>query len=227
MVGTDDNVSYWNLGDIRLRAAEKGDADMFLRHFRSSPARVERAFDAIGPPAVRQTAESWLSGYGVGVDGGNDGGGNGCDSGVGGGCDSGVGDGCNRLPDESGDRRVFIIEDSQNGEFLGYIDVWEADARNGVFKTGIKMLEGKAGKGHATRAFIRVMEYYFNELRYQKCDVYIYEFNDASHRFHKKLGFVEEGRLRREYYTDGRFYDSICYGLTAEEFRERALTYGK
>jgi RimJ/RimL family protein N-acetyltransferase len=69
-----------------------------------------------------------------------------------------------------------------------------------------------------------VLEFYFDELRYQKCGVYIYEFNDASHRFHKKLGFAEEGRLRREYYSNGRFYDSVCYGLTAEEFRQANRT---
>jgi RimJ/RimL family protein N-acetyltransferase len=83
------------------------------------------------------------------------------------------------------------------------------------------MLEGKAGKGFATRAFSRVLEYYFNELRYQKCSVYIYEFNEASLRFHKKLGFEEEGRLRREYYTDGKYYDSLNFGLFAEAFRVR------
>jgi RimJ/RimL family protein N-acetyltransferase len=99
--------------------------------------------------------------------------------------------------------------------------VWETDIRNGIFKTGVKMLEGKAGKGYATLAFTRVLEFYFNELRYQKCAIYVYDFNDASHHFHKKLGFVEEGRLRREYYSNGKYYDSVCYGLTIEEFNSR------
>ena len=187
----DEGINYWILGDIRLRTADKADAGMFTAHFQSSPVWIERAFDRIEFPQTFRSAEQLLSGY-------DEGSGNARD-----------------------DRRVFIIEAAQDGEFLGYIDVWEADNRNGVFKTGVKMQDGKAGKGYATKAFIRVLEFYFFELRYQKCDVYIYEFNDASHRFHKKLGFVEEGRLRREYYSNGRYYDSICYGLTAEEFRER------
>ena len=197
MINDGEKANYWLLGDIRLRAATKDDAAMFLRHFGSSPAGVERAFDEIRFPPVQEDADQWLARYG------------------------------GATPESGGDARVFVIADAEDGGFLGYIDVWEADRRNGVFKTGIKMLEGKAGKGFATRAFVRVMEYYFNELRYQKCDVYIYEFNEASHHFHKKLGFVEEGRLRREYYTNGRFYDAIYYGLTAEDFRARALTYVK
>ena len=191
----DENVNYWSLGDIRLRVADRADANMFAAHFQSSPTWIERAFDVVDFPRTCEEAEKWLSGY------------------------------CAEPENVRGDRRVFIIEASQNGEFLGYIDVWEADCRNGVFKTGVKMLDGKAGKGHATRGFIRVLDYYFNELRYQKCDVYIYEFNEASRRFHKKFGFVEEGRLRREYFSNGRFYDSICYGLTAEEFREHAKDF--
>ena len=187
------NANYWSLGDIRLRLAEKSDAAMFAAHFNTSPVWIERAFDALNFPQTCEDAEKWLACYSAGPENARD------------------------------DRRAFIIEASQNGEFLGYIDVWETDIRNGVFKTGIKMLEGKAGKGYATRSFIRVLEYYFNELRYQKCAVYIYEFNEASHHFHKKLGFIEEGRLRREYFSNGRFYDSICYGLMAEEFREMKL----
>ena len=184
-----ESRGYWDLGDIRLRAAELADAAMFTEHFRTSPARTERAFDRVRLPTVYSEAEKWLQGYGPHADESRD------------------------------DRQVFVIEASQGGDFMGYIDVWEADSRNGVFKTGIKMLEGKAGKGYATRAFARVLEYYFSELRYQKCAIYIYDFNEASHRFHKKLGFKEEGRLRREYYSNGRFHDSICYGLLAEEFQ--------
>ena len=187
-----DDINYWLLGDIRLRVAGKSDAGMFAAHFQTTPARTERAYDMLEFPRTCEDAEKWLSGYNSAQE------------------------------NAGGDRRVFIIEASAGGNFLGYIDVWEADSRNGVFKTGVKMLEGKAGKGYATRAFIRVLAYYFDELRYQKCAVYIYEFNEASHRFHKKLGFQEEGRLRREYYSNGRFYDSIYYGLTAEEFRELA-----
>ena len=195
MIYTGD-AHYWRLDDIRLRAACASDAAMFTEHFNSSPARTEQAFDKLHFPLPGAYAERWLAGASGGDAPG--------DAGSHGG--------------EDGDVRIFVIEDAGNGAFLGYIDVWEADARNGVFKTGIKMLEGHAGRGVATRAYIRVLEFYFNELRYQKCDIYVYEFNEASLHFHKKLGFIEEGRLRREYFSGGRFYDSVYLGLTAEDF---------
>ena len=226
MIQEDDRANYWDLGDIRLRAAQAADAQMFAAHFNSSPAWIERAFERIEPPRTAGDAGRWLAGHAGGAtgsaadeaseaDGAEDATGNATGNAMG---DSG-GAGDSSVTGAAGDTRVFVIEDAQSGEFLGYIDVWEADARNGVFRTGVKMLEGKAGKGHATRAFARVLRFYFDELRYQKCSVYIYDFNEASHKFHKKLGFAEEGRLRREYYSGGRYYDAVYYGLTAEEFR--------
>lgn len=60
--------------------------------------------------------------------------------------------------------------------------------------------------------------YYFCELGYQKLSSLVYSFNEPSLRMREKLGFVFEGRLRRTAYTNGRHYDTICFGLTKEEF---------
>jgi RimJ/RimL family protein N-acetyltransferase len=42
--------------------------------------------------------------------------------------------------------------------------------------------------------------------------------NDASVRLHKKLGFIEEGRRRRQFFLNGRYYDDLLFGLLREEF---------
>ena len=51
--------------------------------------------------------------------------------------------------------------------------------------------------------------------------VSIYEFNERSIKLHESLGFKQEGRLRRMVYTNGKFYDEIHFGMTAEEFLEK------
>jgi len=35
-----------------------------------------------------------------------------------------------------------------------------------------------------------------------------------------RLGCQAEGRIRRQIYTDGRFFDELIFGLTREEFDE-------
>lgn len=64
-----------------------------------------------------------------------------------------------------------------------------------------------------------VLRHYFFELRYQKATIFVYSFNEASVNLHKKLQFVEEGRLRNMIYTNGAFYDEIYFGITKEEFK--------
>jgi RimJ/RimL family protein N-acetyltransferase len=117
------------------------------------------------------------------------------------------------------DECLFAISDKAGG-LVGYIEVWETDRRMGTFKFGIKISDDKTGRGYATKSLIKILDFYFNELRYQKSDVYIYDFNVRSLEFHKKIGFSEEGRLRRQCFTKGGYHDAICCGLTAEEFNE-------
>lgn len=53
------------------------------------------------------------------------------------------------------------------------------------------------------------------------------EINEASLKFHKHLGFIEEGRRRRIIYMNGKFYDNILLGITREEFDEIESKYSK
>jgi RimJ/RimL family protein N-acetyltransferase len=63
-----------------------------------------------------------------------------------------------------------------------------------------------------------VLRYFFHELRYPKVNVHIYDVNESSIALHQRLGFQEEGRLRRMGHTESRYYDWILMGLTREEF---------
>jgi RimJ/RimL family protein N-acetyltransferase len=117
------------------------------------------------------------------------------------------------------DEFFFIIEDSE-GNAVGNINTHSCSRKNGTFKYGLGVKSQYRGKGYAAEAIRTVLSYYFNELRYQKVNVNIYEFNEQSIKLHEKLGFVPEGRLRRSYYTNGKYYDELCYGLTDDEFRD-------
>ena len=119
----------------------------------------------------------------------------------------------------------FQIEALESGELTGCIDTHHCDPRTGVFSYGIALDERFRGKGYAREAVLMVMRYYFFELRYQKCDVGVFDFNEDSSRLHERLGFVLEGRRRRATYTGGKHHDMLLYGMTVEEFRELHAEY--
>src|SRR5579863_7060611 len=76
------------------------------------------------------------------------------------------------------------------------------------------------GNGYAAEAVLLVMRFMFDERRFQKCEARVYDYNAASISLHRKLGFTEEGRLRRHLFLAGEYRDELMFGMTVEEFRE-------
>ena len=118
-----------------------------------------------------------------------------------------------------GENDVFhwMIENAE-GEAVGTLNTHDVERRNGTFRHGIAVRREYWGKGYAGEAIRLELDYYFNELRYQKCTVGIYWFNTQSLRLHEKLGFKLEGRERRMIYTNGEYFDNLIMGITVEEY---------
>ncbi len=111
----------------------------------------------------------------------------------------------------------FVIENLE-GEPVGTVNTHSCDQRNGTFKYGLAIGRDHWRKGYAREAITLVLKYFFQELRYQKATVHVYEFNPGSVKLHESLGFQLEGRLRRMVYTQGEYHDELVYGLTVDEF---------
>ena len=111
----------------------------------------------------------------------------------------------------------WAIESSQ-GELVGSMNTMDTSSRNGTFSYGLAIFRPHWRKGYAAEAIRILLRYYFREMRYQKCTVRVYGFNEPSLKLHERLGFQVEGRLRRMIYTGGQFHDEIQLGITAEEF---------
>lgn len=123
--------------------------------------------------------------------------------------------------EEAGSRsghQLRLAIESLDGVLAGTINTFRCDARNGTFSYGLGLFREHWRKGYGSDAVRIVLGFFFGELRYQKATVYIYSFNEGSIGFHKRLGFREEGRLRRMIYTGGSYHDMYVFGLTKEEF---------
>ena len=103
---------------------------------------------------------------------------------------------------------------------VGGINVNEVDQTNGTFAYGVGIGREHKGNGYAAEAVLLVLRFMFDERRFQKCEARVYDYNSASVSLHRKLGFVEEGRLRRHLFLAGEYHDELMFGMTAEEFRQ-------
>ena len=123
--------------------------------------------------------------------------------------------------DAKGDTFFWVICDL-HGKRVGNINTFDCDSRVGAFKYAVVIAHEYRRRGYAREAINIVLRYYFHELRYQKATVIVYAFNKRSQGLHESLGFTLEGRLRRMVYTNAQHYDELYFGLTREEFGERA-----
>ena len=112
---------------------------------------------------------------------------------------------------------IFAIEDLE-GKNVGGISYFSRNRKNGTFSMGLDIDAPYRGKGYASDAARILMRYAFHERRYQKCNSACVDVNEPSIRFHKKLGFMQEGQRRRHIFFNGQFHDDILFGLTREEF---------
>ncbi len=120
------------------------------------------------------------------------------------------------------DAFLWVIENPA-GTPVGSINTHHCNSRNGTFSYGVHVDAQHRRRGYASAAILLVLRYYFQELRYQKVTVTVHGNNQGSAALHEKLGFVQEGVLRRMVYSDGRYWDEFYYGMTAEEWRQRYL----
>ncbi|GGN95185.1 GNAT family N-acetyltransferase [Haloarcula pellucida] len=80
----------------------------------------------------------------------------------------------------------------------------------------------ESGQGFATAAARLSVEYGFDELNLHKVYARVFDYNEASKRLLRKVGFEEEGRVREHFYVDGEYVDAVFYGVLEPEYeRER------
>ncbi len=119
------------------------------------------------------------------------------------------------------DNRQLVIE-TLEGTLIGGLAIGETNSRYGTFSIGLGLPErSEWGKGYAKEAILLALRYMFHEANYQKCNLGVYAFNTRAIAAYRHIGFVEEGRIRRAYFSAGQYHDEVRMGMTREEFSEK------
>ncbi|MDI5965395.1 GNAT family protein [Streptomyces sp. SL13] len=112
----------------------------------------------------------------------------------------------------------LVIEAVDTGEAVGAVGSQRADPVGGWFEHGVTISAEHRRKGYAAEAVTLLLRFMFAERRYRRCEARILAHNEPSLAFHRRLGFVEEGRLRDRVFLDGRHEDLVVMGLLIDEF---------
>lgn len=111
------------------------------------------------------------------------------------------------------DKKLWITSILVDGKPVGMIDLHNIDLDNSHAEVGYWLGGEYQGNGVMTDCLKRVLAIGFEEMKLHKIKLLAEKVNEASNAVAQKAGFVLEGRLKDEIYSDGKFHDANLYGL--------------
>ena len=108
----------------------------------------------------------------------------------------------------------FVIIDTTTQTIIGYIDVKSIDWKIPKAEFGCFLAKEALGHGVSKQAMQIVIDHLFNELGFTKLFLRTHLTNKEARGLAERLGFLQEGVLRKDYRTtNGTLVDLVYYGL--------------
>jgi RimJ/RimL family protein N-acetyltransferase len=123
-------------------------------------------------------------------------------------------------------RRIFqlaITLPEAGGQVIGNCGVRRKPDTEWDAEIGYELDPRFWGRGYATEAARAMVAFGFGELRVHRLSAQCIADNAASANVLRKLGMRIEGRIREHEYFQGRWWDSLDWGLLESEWREQTL----
>jgi RimJ/RimL family protein N-acetyltransferase len=122
------------------------------------------------------------------------------------------------------DKAWFVIEAA--GTVVGDINLHHRDRRSAVAALGVGIYDPEyLSQGYGREAIGLLLGWAFLIQNYQKIWLDTWSINERAIRCYLSLGFVEEGRQRRQLYVNGEYVDLVLMGLQREEWQARKQGY--
>lgn len=116
----------------------------------------------------------------------------------------------------------YVIAHKDTSDYIGQIDLIGIDWVNRFGTLGIVIGSTEnLSKGYGTEAIKLIQDFAFNKLNLHKLELEVRAYNNRAIRCYEKCGFVEEGRLRENFYTDGEYTDTLVMGILKSEYENR------
>ncbi|PKG22769.1 UDP-4-amino-4,6-dideoxy-N-acetyl-beta-L-altrosamine N-acetyltransferase [Niallia nealsonii] len=104
----------------------------------------------------------------------------------------------------------------------GVLNINNIDRMNNKCTWGFYIGPSDAPKGMGTVLGYTSLNYIFGELSMRKLSAEVLSINEKSLNFHKKLGFTQEGILRKHVIKNGEYMDVYLYGILKEEWNDHS-----
>jgi RimJ/RimL family protein N-acetyltransferase len=105
---------------------------------------------------------------------------------------------------------------------VGNCGLSDIDLQRGKTQLWIYLAE-REGRGVGRRAVRLLLGRAFEELELERVYLRVLITNPRAYAFYLRLGFVEEGRLRRDTVSGDTFVDAVLLSMLSDEFKARQM----
>ena len=107
-----------------------------------------------------------------------------------------------------------------DGRLVGDINLHSTDMRSRVSSFGVAIYAEEAqGQGYGREAIGLFLDWAFFIMNFERIWLITWASNERAVRCYHALGFVDEGRQRRQIWVNGEYVDVIFMGLLRDEWR--------
>ncbi|PCK22087.1 GNAT family N-acetyltransferase [Bacillus pumilus] len=125
------------------------------------------------------------------------------------------------LQDDSIPPKLFGID--VGGELKGTVSYYWENERTRWLECGILIYDSRFWNGGVgTKALSLWIDQLFSHIDIPRIGLTTWSGNERMMRCAEKCGFMLEGRLRKVRYYQGKYYDSMRYGMLREEWQSLA-----
>lgn len=112
---------------------------------------------------------------------------------------------------------IYMIFERENSP-LGVVHFTQMDNVNYSCSWGFYLGEENLPRGTGLVMGYLGVNYAFHELKINKLCGKVLSYNKPSLNFHKKLGFIEEGRFQKHVLKNGKYHDVIFFGIFKDKW---------
>jgi RimJ/RimL family protein N-acetyltransferase len=113
----------------------------------------------------------------------------------------------------------FAVTLKSNGQLIGNCGVRKNLPQASEGDIGYELNPKHWGKGYATEAAQAILHFGFSHLNLQRVSAWCIADNVGSVRVLEKLGMRRKGRVRDHHYFKARWWDTLSYSITYEEWQ--------
>lgn len=119
---------------------------------------------------------------------------------------------------------VFQLIEKKTEQILGFCGyhIWFIDHDHAEIGYSLDKNEHK-NKGFMTEALEAIIEYGFREMKLNRIEALLAEYNVPSLKLVNKFGFKQEGVLRKHYLVNGKYEDSLIFSLLQDEYGHKKV----